>query len=71
VAGTLAGDVTVGTTIGSIKTGHTTGTITQGGAKSLSSGIALLQDGGILGGVLPSPAGTFADPSDISALSMR
>jgi len=54
VAGTLAGDVTVGTTIGSIKTGHTAGTITQGGAKSLSTSSAvLLQDGGILGGVLP------------------
>jgi hypothetical protein len=69
VAGTLAGDVTVGTTIGSIKTGHTTGTITQGGAKSLSSGIALLQDGSILGGMLST--GTFADPSDISTLSAR
>ncbi len=67
VAGTLAGDVTVGTTIGSIKTGHTTGTITQGGAKNLStSSVVLLQDGGILGGVLPSLAGTFADPSDMS-----
>ena len=71
VAGTLAGDVTVGTTIGTIKTGHTTGTITQGGAKSLSSSVALLQDGGILGGVLPSAAGTFADGTDISTLSAR
>ena len=55
VAGTLAGDVTVGTKIGSLKTGKTTGTITQGGA------LALALDGSVLAGVLPSPAGTFAD----------
>ena len=63
VAGTLVGDVTVGTRIGSIKTGDTTGTITEGGAQSLNSGVALLQDGGILGGVLASPAGIFAERS--------
>ena len=48
VTGTLVGDVTVGTRIGSIKTGDTTGTITEGGAQSLNSSLALLQDGGIL-----------------------
>ena len=71
VTGTLVGDVTVGTRIGSIKTGDTTGTITEGGAQSLNSSVALLQDGGILGGVLQSPAGTFADGTDISTLSAR